>query len=154
MHPPFGQQTITASFLFLLLIANNGCIILPIPTPAHGGYGVITEESIATLESEKATRADVLLKLGDPAERLYQDRFFVYEWVQTHGYLFWAVGGGPGAAGDIAPLTGPHFLVVEFLPDNRLKRFKFIDAGFFSQPARKQLDEVINEWISSSSESS
>lgn len=91
MHSLFGKQAITASCLFLLSIATNGCVILPIPTPPHGGAGVITEESVESLEAGKATRADVLLKLGDPAERLQEDRFFVYRWELTHGYLMWAL---------------------------------------------------------------
>jgi outer membrane protein assembly factor BamE (lipoprotein component of BamABCDE complex) len=150
MHSLFGLQTITISYLFLLLIATNGCMILPIPTPAHGGYGVITEESVESLESGKATRADVLLKLGDPAERLHQDRFFVYRWELTHGYLFVAFA-APGA-GFGGPVTGDHFLLIEFLPDNRIKRFKFISPRIFHR-TREQLDELIKEWSGSSSDS-
>jgi hypothetical protein len=148
-----GKQIIGILILFLLVIPTHGCIILPIPTPAHGGYGVIINESIASLEPEKATRADVLLRIGDPAERLHQDRFFVYRWERTHGYLIWAIGGaGPsGGVGDINPLTANHFLLIEFLPDNRIKRSKFIDSKILSQRAREQLDELIQEWDRSSS---
>jgi hypothetical protein len=153
MHSLFGKQAITASCLFLLLIATNGCVILPIPTPAHGGAGVITEESVESLEAGKATRGDVLLKLGDPAERLQEDRFFVYRWELTHGYLMWAVSFlRPGAgAGDIHALTGDHFLLIEFLPDHRLRRLKFITPRMFHR-TRDQVDELIREWSQSPSE--
>ncbi len=145
----FRQRLITASVLFLFFIAS-GCVILPIPTPAHGGYGVIMEASVDSLEPGKATRADVLLKLGDPAESLYQDRLFVYRWELTHGYLMWGVGVGPRAAfGDINALTGDHFLLVEFLSNNRLKRLKFITPSIFHK-TREQLDELIREWSQSS----
>jgi hypothetical protein len=155
MHSLFGKQAITASCLFLLLIATSGCVILPIPTPAHGGAGVITEESVESLEAGKVTRADLLLKLGDPAERLQEDRFFVYRWELTYGYLMWAISFlGPGAGvGDINALTGDHFLLVEFLPDNRLRRLKFITPTMFHR-TREQVDELIKEWNQSSSESS
>jgi hypothetical protein len=145
-----GKQIVGVLILFLLIIPTHGCLILPIPTPGHGGYDVITQESIASLEPEKATRADVLLKIGDPAERWHQDRFFVYSWELKHGYLLVVIG---YAAAGIRPVTGNHFLLIEFLPDNRIKRSKFTDAGIFSQPARKQLDELINEWRQSSSDS-
>jgi hypothetical protein len=155
MDSLFGRRTATASCLFLILVATSGCVILPIPTPAHGGAGVITEESVASLEAGKVTRADVLLKLGDPAERLQEDRFFVYRWELTHGYLMWAISFlGPGAgAGDIHALTGDHFLLVEFLPGNRLRRLKFISPTMFHR-TRDQVDELIKEWSQSSSESS
>lgn len=141
----FRQRMITASFLFLWSV-GSGCIILPIPTPAHGGYGVITEDSVESLEAGKATRADVLLKLGDPAERFYNDR-----WELTHGYLMWAIGAYGAGTGDIHALTADHFLVIEFMPNNRLKRLQFISPSIFHN-TRERLDELIKEWGPSSSD--
>ena len=144
-----GLIQISASVLFLVFF-GSGCIILPVPTPAHGGYGVITEDSVESLEAGKATRADVLLKLGDPAERISEDRFFVYRWELTHGYLMWAFGAGPGmTVGDINALTGDHFLLIEFLPNNRIKRLQFISPSIFHN-TRERLDKLIKEWGQSS----
>jgi hypothetical protein len=149
MDSVVGKQIIPVVFLFLLVIPTHACIpiIIPIPTPAHGGYAVVGKESIESLEPEKATRAEVLLTIGDPAERLQEDRFFVYRWELKHGYLFWAIvfPGGRGPS-DVETLSGTHFLLIEFLPDNRLKRFQFIDLGLLSQRACGQLDELIQEW--------
>jgi hypothetical protein len=139
---------VIATFLLVLLIPTSGCIILPVPTPAHGGYGVITEESVKSLEASKATRADLLLKLGDPAERLQQDRFFVYRWELIHGYLMWGIGAYGRGTGDINAITADHFLLVEFLPDNRLRRLEFITPRMFHH-TREQLDELINAWSES-----
>jgi outer membrane protein assembly factor BamE (lipoprotein component of BamABCDE complex) len=145
MRVLFDQHTMIAIFLLVLVIVTSGCIILPVPTPAHGGYGVITEDSVELLQAGTAMRADVLLKFGDPAERLHQDRFFVYRWELTHGSFMWAIGGYGGGTGDINAITADHFLLVEFLPDNRLRRLQFITPRMFHH-TREQLDQLINAW--------
>ena len=79
--------------LALTGLGLSGCII--IPTPSHGGVGVIAKETIESFEPGKTTRADILLRLGEPAERLEEDRFFVYQWKRIHGYFFaGGMGGG------------------------------------------------------------
>jgi hypothetical protein len=79
------------ALIFFALTVLNGCLI--VPTPSHGGAGVITEESVESLKPEKSTRADMLHLLGDPAYGLEQDRFFVYWWKQTVAYFIPLVGG-------------------------------------------------------------
>lgn len=110
--------------LALTGLGLSGCII--IPTPSHDGVGVITKEIIESFEPGKTTRTDVLLRLGDPAKRLEEDRFFVYEWKRAHGYLF-----------SMAPQTDyrlaySHYLGLEFTPDNQVKRVKVIDPSWYS----------------------
>src|SRR4029077_11967138 len=83
------------ALLALTGLGLSGCII--IPTPSHGGVGVITQETIESFEPGKTTRADILLRLGDPAERLKEDRFFVYQWKRIHGYF--VAGGGYSGVG-------------------------------------------------------
>jgi len=97
--------------LVLTGVGLGGCIL--IPTPSVVGYSVITDKTIESLEPGKTTRADVLLKLGEPGERLEDDRIFVYHWEQVAGF-----GIGPTA------LTNDHYLALEFGPDKRLKRVK------------------------------
>ena len=89
--------------LALTGLGLSGCII--IPTPSHGGVGVITEETIESFEPGKTTRADILLRLGDPAERLEEDRFFVYQWKRIHGYFF--AGGATRASPLLSSLLIP-----------------------------------------------
>jgi len=97
--------------LVFTAVGLGGCIL--IPTPTVSGYSVITDKTIESFEPGKTTRADVLLKLGEPGERLEDDRVFVYHWEQVAGF-------------GIAPtsLTNDHYLALEFGPDNRLKRVK------------------------------
>ena len=64
--------------MFLLVLTGvglSGCIL--IPTPSVVGYSVIPDKSIESLEPGKTTRADVLLKLVEPGERMEDDRIFV-----------------------------------------------------------------------------
>jgi len=80
----------------LTTLGSSGCII--IPTPSHGGVGLITKETIESIEPGKTTRADILLRLGDPAERLEEDRLFKYTWKEIQSYMVYGVpyvtGGG------------------------------------------------------------
>jgi hypothetical protein len=140
--------------LLVISININGCVLLPIPTPAHGGYGLITDEELESLKPGQATRGDVLLRLGDPSERIDDDRFFIYQWERTHGYLLWAIVlPAPGAGvGDVVASKKLHFLAIEFTADNRLKRSKFIDPWLFQDP-RKHLEEVLAEWGTSAAAS-
>ena len=125
--------------LALTGLGLSGCII--IPTPSHGGVGVITEETIESFEPGKTTRADILLRLGDPAERLEEDRFFVYQWKRIHGYF---VAGG-GYSGVAATLLATHSLGIEFTPDNRLKRVKVIHPWLALTEKRSSLEEWMAE---------
>ena len=102
----------------LMGIVLGGCVI--IPTPSHGGVGVITAKTIESFEPGKTTRADVLLGLGNPAERLEDDRFFVYRWKRLDGYF--VVGVLPWGTS-----IRRHYLGLEFTPDNHLKRAKMFD---------------------------
>jgi len=131
------------ALLALMGLELSGCII--IPTPSYGGVGVITKETIESFEPGKTTRADVLLRLGDPYERLEEDRVFVYQWTRKHG--LWAAG-IPIPFGGLIPLGGgdfprSHYLGLEFTPDNRVKRVKLLDPWFslFDQLPR------LNKWM-------
>lgn len=122
---------------------------MPIPTPAHGGYGVVTDETLESLKPGQATRADVLLRLGDPSERIDEDRFFIYRWERTHGYVYWAIvipaPYTAVGASDVAAYKRSHFLVMEFTTDNQLKRSEFIHSSLF-EDARRHVDELIAQW--------
>ena len=111
------------ALLALTGLGLSGCII--IPTPSHGGVGVITKETIELFEPGKTARADVLLRLGDPYIRLEEDRFFVYEWMRRSGYWGIALPGGPGGT-----IRHSCYLGLEFTPDNRVKRAKVLDPWF------------------------
>jgi hypothetical protein len=117
----------------LMLVFVNCCII--VPTPSHGGTGVITEETVVSLRPETSTRADVLHLLGDPAYTEKDHRFFVYWWEETNAYIIPL--GGP--AFGPSPVTKSRHLVFEFSPDNHLKRLEFIDSP-------EILNETLDRW--------
>jgi hypothetical protein len=123
------------ALLSLMAVGLSGCII--IHTPSHRGSYIITEEIIESFEPGKTTRADIILRLGDPAERLDEDRFFVYHWLRTHGYGFV----GAGFAGIGGPLPARHYLGLEFTPDNRLKRVKVFHPWLPLTDKRSILEE-------------
>lgn len=119
--------------LVLTGVGLGGCIL--IPTPSVSGYSVITDKTIESLELGKTTRADVLLKLGEPGERLEDDRIFVYHWEQVAGF-----GIVPTA------LTNDHYLALEFGPDKRLKLVKEFSGDWLhplTSPSRS-----LGQWAS------
>ena len=124
------------ALLALTGLGLSGCII--IPTPSHGGVGVIPGETIESFEPGTTTRTDVLLRVGDPAERLQEDRFFVYEWERVHWYI--AVDGGYGG-----PINIPHYLWLKFMPDGRVKRVKRLDPWFHFFGQYPKLEEWMAE---------
>ena len=62
-------------FLIIVIILINSCLY--IPTPEHG-VGVVPDEAMNFLVPGETTRADVILRFGDPIQRLEEDRFFLY----------------------------------------------------------------------------
>jgi len=112
------------------LAAITGCIVIPVPTPGSVYEGsrraVIAEDVIISLKPSDTTREDVLLRLGDPTERVEGDRFFIYQW--TTGDITVVVLLPGGAAGSF-DITTHHLLSLEFSPSNRLIRVgQFEDA--------------------------
>jgi len=120
--------------------AISGCIILPVPTPAHSGVGVITEEAVKSLKPEETTRAEVLLMFGAPTNRYEEDRFFVYTFERIHGYLFVALAYAGGAG---APMKKAHYLALEFTSTGRLRRQAFLEQPWFG----KDRDKAVQQWM-------
>ncbi len=123
--------------LVLTGAALGGCIL--IPTPSVVGYSEITNKTIESLEPGKTTRADVLLILGEPGERLENDRIFVYHWKQVAGF-----GMIPTALG--GSMTNDHYLALEFGSDNRLKQVKEI-SGDWVHPVTSP-SHSLGQWAS------
>jgi hypothetical protein len=125
------------ALLVLTGVGLGACML--IPTPTVSGYGVITNKTIESLERGKTTRADVLLKLGEPDERLKGDRIFVYHWEQVAG-----PGLVPTALG--GSVTNDHYLGLEFGPDSRLKQVREFSGDWLHRlpsPSR-----TLGQWTS------
>jgi outer membrane protein assembly factor BamE (lipoprotein component of BamABCDE complex) len=143
-----SERLIVCVGLALMSIgAVSGCIILPVPTPAHSGVGVIPEEAVKSLKPEETTRADVLLMFGAPADRYAEDRFFVYKFERIHGYLLVGLAYAGGAVG---PLKKVHYLALEFTSTGRLLRQAFFEQPWFG----KDPDRSVQQWMKEADESS
>ena len=105
-----------------------GC--LPIPTVPHGLDVVPDKEAFASLCSGAATRADVLLLMGEPKHRLDDDRFLMYEWDVAYGYVL--IGGG--YSGAIIPVMAPHYFCLEFGPGSQLVRCEHLVGSLYAKP--------------------
>ena len=126
----FGwAAALTKRTMYLVaLAAIAGCVIVPTPGMLYEGSrrAVIAEDVIVSLKPSDTTREDVLLRLGDPTERVEGNRFFIYQW--TTGDITVVVLLPGGAAGGIDK-TKNHLLSLEFSPSNRLIRVgQFEDA--------------------------
>ena len=141
----FTDAIVMACRVVLLVLTGvglSGCML--IPTPSVTGYSVITDKSIESLEPGKTTRADVLLKLGEPGQRLKDDRIFVYHWVHLAGF-------GIAPAAEWGSIKDDHYLGLEFGPDNRLKRVKEFSGGWLHPTASPS--SSLGQWISGKPES-
>ena len=113
----------------VISIATTGCIpglIGFVPTPGALEEGSpranIASDVIEAFKPNVTSRSDVLVRLGDPTERIADDRFLIYEW-RTVDAIFALNLGYAGAYG--APVAGTaHFLCFEFGPDNRLVQLR------------------------------
>ena len=129
----------------VISVALIGCLYIPMAE--HGllsGRAMIRQADIDALEPGKTTRADVLLKFGDPAERFDDDEYFCYRWVRVRGVLiFW----DPGVFGDDigdAEFGKTHYFCAQFSPENLLVRGEHIEA--FWRNAENKRDEILDSW--------
>ena len=117
-----------AAAIGLLLL--SGC--LPVPTWPHAISVAPDKDACEAFVIGEATRADVLLVMGDPHYTLDDDRFFMYEWTVSYGYV---IIGGYTAAVPI-PVTAPHYYCLEFGPDSRLLRREHLAGSLYGKPAK------------------
>jgi len=104
------------------LLGSLGCLVWPFPTgDLLAGRGRIQKEYLAPLEIGKATREDVLLRLGEPDEVLDNGAVYIYRWTEVRGFL--ALFGQSNAV--VIPFPGHRELRVEFDAESRLKRIAF-----------------------------
>lgn len=100
-----------------ILLALSGCLVLPTapyrvdPTSRRR----IQPEQVKALAPGVATRADVLLALGDPEMRLDGERLLLYQWGTASGLFLSESAGGPLA-------SSFHDLLFEFDDTGLLRR--------------------------------
>jgi len=103
---------------------------------------------VLRIEPGVTTRIDVLMTLGEPDRRVEEDRYFVYEWSETHAVVGVIVGGGyqAGVLGT-AELGDRNALALEFGPDARVTRVKT-----FTRSTQGVLWEDVDEWMNAAGE--
>ena len=125
-----AHKRLSAScFVLLGALFLAGC--LPIPVVPHGLGVVPDKDAFKSLCSGAATRADVLLLMGEPKYRL-DDAHLMYEWDVAYGYV--AIGGG--YTGAIIPVKAPHYFCFEFGPDSQLVRCEHLVGSLYGKPAK------------------
>ena len=95
--------------------------------------GRLSEEELSSLADDRASRADVLLHLGEPECVLEDERVLVYVWLLSVGW----------SSSNIATdIPSYHFAFLVFDEDGRLSRCDLPDVGFLRSPGG-----VIDRWL-------
>lgn len=115
------------------LSALCGCLI--VPTPEHGlasGKGAVEPDTLHQFHVGKSTRADVLLRLGEPSERRGNDRVFVYAWEVVRAWWFVGGAGGVGVAGAIPK---QKYAAIRFDGAGVVDDVRFVDPSWLRSAA-------------------
>ena len=125
----------------------DGCIPYYIPAPEHGFEleKEVTKDMVKQLEPGTTTKNDVRLLLGNPSKAVtasFSGNLYCYYWTRTdgyYGYIFWE-----GSSEDYST-ENLHVFCLEFMPDDKLKRFKHFesDEGMFN--VHHQIEDWENE---------
>lgn len=119
------------ALLMLLVTLLSGCII-PVPTPGHSYGPTVDKDTFDALQPGIASRADVLLTLGQPTSRLEDDRYLIYTWTVVHGYTVIVVGYYSGFILPV-PVTTPNYLCLEFGANAELVRRENLRGSLYEK---------------------
>ena len=104
--------------LLLICLLNSGCLI--VPTVRHSRSDehrwIITEESADFIEPGHTTRAQVLLKLGEPDYVWDGGARFLYYWQTADAVFLFGVGNGYSGAGGAMDIGWDWGLYLRFDP--------------------------------------
>ena len=128
-------KSYTLIFLALAIIFFiDGCIPYYIPAPEHGyeDQKAVTKDMVKQLKPGISTKDDVRLLLGNPSKALnasFSGNLYCYHWTRTDGYYgyiaLWAYSNYPDEHRSTEDL---HMFCLEFMPDDKLKRFKHFES--------------------------
>ncbi len=152
-------KSFTLIFLALaILFFIDGCIPYYIPTPEHDykSQKEVTKDMVKQLEPGTTTKNDVELLFENfaiwnwPAQ-MPGDSVYCYYWARTDGYYGYIVLLDiPYAAGftssDVHRSTEDlHAFCLEFMPDDKLKRFKHFESDEGMSNVHHQIEDWENE---------
>lgn len=126
---PSGKSSAASIAEVVGLAATIAFVAGCIPTPVPGwSASEIPVETTRAIEPGKTTRADVLLMLADPQERIGNDDCFIYPWEERQGgVIFWT---GAPMAFPIAAAQAEscHKLVIKFAPSGYVASVKLFES--------------------------
>lgn len=93
--------------------AVAGCLVVPVPLPGIKS-GRAVNEATAHEIAVGTSKAEVLLRLGEPDSVSIDGRIFAYRFSRTWGAVFWAIGGAGAAQGGAEPLQYGEAIVIAF----------------------------------------
>lgn len=123
---------VPVALLISLMLVLSGCI--PVPTPGHSYGATVDKEAFDALQPGIATRADVLLTLGQPTRSLEDDRYFIYTWTVVYGYAVIVLGAGYSGYVHPVPVTAPNYLCFEFGSNSELVRRENLRGSLYEKP--------------------
>lgn len=133
--------------LFCALIAQAGCILLPIPTQEHKVLAgkPVTEEQLAFIAPNVTSKSEVVARLGSPDVIWEEARLFAYQWEMRQGVLVWAVGAYYSGAAGVTDIPKHYMLLVQFDDRDRVQRFERA-----VRPPHKSYGDFLKEWVEKS----
>jgi outer membrane protein assembly factor BamE (lipoprotein component of BamABCDE complex) len=120
----------------ILLVLLQGCLIIPTPPYRSSGRVFITPDMIDFIRTGSTSRAQVLLKLGEPDGVALNEKVFVYGWSVTKAWV--AVGNGGGE------LTQSQYFLVAFNKDNTVRKTEIIKHDIATR--KRSMISFINAW--------
>ena len=140
-------KSVTLIFLALaILFFIDGCLPYYIPTPEHDHKGdkEVTKDMVKQLEPGTTTKNDVRLLLGTPEE--IGGNLYCYWWRRTDGYYGYINVLDYTNLSDVHRSTEDlHAFCLEFMPDDKLKRFKHFESGWGKKTVHQQIEDWENE---------
>ena len=134
---------ILTSLLISFIIA--GCIYVPTPEHGYSHMEEINKDKVKQLEPGTTTKDDMRLLFGKPSENFTAGRtgiktgntIFCYYWKRKEAYIV-------GYFRDVIDSSEvEHAFCLEFMPDDKLKRFKHFERHW-RYP--KKIDYQITDW--------
>lgn len=133
--------------LFCALIAQAGCILLPIPTKESKLLAgkPVTEEQLAFIAPDITSKSEVVARLGNPDVIWEEARLFAYNWEMRQGVLVWAVGAYYSGAAGVTDIPKHYILLIQFDDQDRVQRFERA-----VRPPHKSYGNFLKEWVGKS----
>jgi hypothetical protein len=121
-------KSFTLIFLALaILFFIDGCYYIPTPEHGYKDQKEVTKDMVKQLEPGTTTKNDVELLFENFFILMTGDSVYCYYWTRIdgyYGYYGWLYSAHPDRSTE-----NLHAFCLEFMPDDKLKRFKHFESG-------------------------